>query len=97
MEYLLSYSYCLFIVCFLNFRLRVMLLLTKDFPMELEVTGHKLISNECCPSLLIWIRTVHNEQDDGVKSQPHLHRKQAHFADGVSRTIMSPLVLTPWP
>lgn len=41
MEYLLCYSYGSLIVCFLNFRLRVMLLLTKDFPMELEVTGHK--------------------------------------------------------
>lgn len=97
MEYLLCYSYCLLIVCFLNLRLRVMLLLTKDFPMELEVTGHKWISNECCPSLLIWIRTVHSELDDAVNSQPHLHRKQAHFADRLSRTITSPLVLTPWP
>lgn len=30
-----------------------------------------------------------NYVDDGVNSQPHLHRKQAHFADGLSRSIMS--------
>lgn len=70
---------------------------TSDVAMKLEVTGHKWISNECCPFLLIWIRTVHSKLDDCVNGQPHLHRKQAHFANGLSRTIMSPLVLTPWP
>lgn len=96
MEYLLCFSFCLFIVCFLSVWMRVMLLLTKDFPIELEVAGHKWISNECCPSSLVCIRTVHSEPDDGINGQPHLRRKQAYIADRLSRTIMNPLVYTPW-
>lgn len=45
------------------------------------------------PPLLVWIRKLHRELDDG---ELHLHRKYAHFANRLSRNIMSLMVYTPW-